>query len=94
MHKLIAFILLLVASLISILITHQQTKKSYYAVGKNDGAIEANLGTMKQLITIQQSIPNCKSEDIKKENLIVAVKSKSIHANASGDFAISLCAAP
>lgn len=94
MRKLTAFILLFVALLISTLITYQQTKKSYHAVGKNDGAIEANIETMKQLITIQQSIPNCKSEDIKKENLIVAVKSKSIYANASGNTAISLCAAP
>jgi hypothetical protein len=93
MYKMIAAAVGLLTLGAVVLFTYQYTKSAYYAVGRNNGAIEANAGVFKRLADIGGAIPVCTPEQQREGMGIVTVKAEAIYAIAQGPATVSLCVA-
>ncbi|CAN7562342.1 hypothetical protein [Acidovorax sp. Leaf78] len=94
MRKVILIFLSIFFAISSIaLITYYYTKDAYYSVGRNDGLIEANAGTLKRLAEIVKVIPACTEEQQREGQNVVAIKAEAVHAVYKGSATITLCLA-
>lgn len=94
MRKMITAAIGLLALVAVSLVTYQHTKAAYYAVGRNDGSIEARVDMLKRLAEIGGVIPVCTPEQQREGSSIVTVKAEAIYAVTKGPAIVSLCSAP
>lgn len=94
MYKMIKTTVMILTLSAVVLFTYQYTKSAYYAVGRNDGTIEASAGIFKRLAEIAGAIPICTPEQQREGKSVVTVKAETVHAITNGPATVSLCVAP